>query len=73
MSWAKEGNAMAEGIWEKVWTHRRGKALLLGRGEEEGWAAIGNSLHQMCAQHTGLEGGVKPLAHLGEIRHFSTG
>ena len=27
---------MAEGTWEKVWTRRRLKAPLLGRGEEEG-------------------------------------
>ena len=44
MPWAKEGNTMAEGTWEKVWTRKRGKVLLLGRGEEEGRAAIGNSL-----------------------------
>ena len=35
---------MAEGIWGKVQTHRRDKVLLLGRGEEEGWASIENSL-----------------------------
>ena len=29
---------MAEGTKEKVWTHRRDKAPLLGRGEEKGWA-----------------------------------
>ena len=33
---AGEWKAMAEGTQEKVWTHRRGKAQLLGRGEEEG-------------------------------------
>ena len=33
---AVEGNATAEGTREKVQTCRRGKAPLLGRGEEEG-------------------------------------
>ena len=58
MPWAKEGNTTAKGTQEKVRTCRRGKALLLGRGEEEGQATIGNSLH--CSMHmpTGLEGGV---------------
>ena len=41
---------------------------LLGRGSEEGQAAIGNSLLQSMHMPAGLEG--KPLAHLGEIRHF---
>ena len=35
---AVEGNATAEGTREKVQTCRRGKAPLLGRGEEEGGA-----------------------------------
>ena len=70
---------MAQGTWEKVWTHRRGKAPLLGRGEEEGWAAIGNSLHQSVHKPMILLGGValvqamgdeKLLARLGEIGHF---
>ena len=52
--WAGEWNIIAEGTWEKVLTHRRGKVPLLGRGEEEGKAVIGNSLHRP----TGLEGGV---------------
>ena len=59
MPWAKEGNAMAERTLEKVQTHRRGKVPLLGRGLEEGWATIGNSLcwsmHKL--KLTGLEGG----------------
>ena len=29
-----------EGTWEKIWTHRRDKVPVLGRGEEEGQAAI---------------------------------
>ena len=33
--WAEEWNATAEGTQEKIWTHRRSKATLLGRGEEE--------------------------------------
>ena len=44
MPWAKEWNATAEGTQEKFWTRRRGKVPLLGGGEEEGWATIGNSL-----------------------------
>ena len=55
--WAKEGNAMAEGTQKKVWTHRKGKAPLLGRGEEEGWAAMENSLSQSMLMAMGLEGG----------------
>ena len=47
---------MAEGTREKVWTHRRGKAPLLGRGEEKGRAAIGNSLLQSMRMPVGLEG-----------------
>ena len=42
--WAKEGNNTAEGTQEKVWADRRGKAPLLGRGEEEEQPTIGNSL-----------------------------
>ena len=30
-SWAEERNATTEGTWEKVWTRRRGRVLLLGR------------------------------------------
>ena len=37
---------MAEGTWEKVQTHRRGKAPSWGGQEEEGWATLGNSLNQ---------------------------
>ena len=36
---------MPNGTWEKVQTCRRSKVPLLGRGEEEGRATIGNSLH----------------------------
>ena len=39
---AGERKATAEGTPEKVWTYRRDKAPLLGRGEEEGQAAIEN-------------------------------
>ena len=76
---AKEGNTTAEGTWEKVWTCRRGKSPLLGRGEKEGWAAIGNSLHWSvhacrlrgwgCSVEATGEG-KKPLVHLREIRCF---
>ena len=46
---AGEWKAMAEGTWEKIWTCRRGKVPLVGRGEEEGQAPIGNSLGpSMC-------------------------
>ena len=41
---AGEWKATAEGTWEKVQTLWRGKAPLLGRGEEEGQATIENSL-----------------------------
>ena len=36
---------MEERTQEKIQTCRRGKVPLLGRGEEEGWTTIGNSLH----------------------------
>ena len=37
---------MAEGTQEKVWTHRKDKTPLSGRGEEKGQATtIENSLH----------------------------
>ena len=41
---AGEWKATTEGTREKVWTCRRVKAPLLGSGEEEGQAAIENSL-----------------------------
>ena len=51
----EEGNTMAEGTQEKDWTHKRGKAPLLG--EEEEWAAMGNSLHwSICACPRDLRG-----------------
>ena len=34
-----------EGTWEKSWICRRDKAPVLGRGAEEGWAAIEYSPH----------------------------
>ena len=41
---------MAEGDWEKVQAHRRGKAPFLERAREEGCTAIGNSLFlSLCA------------------------
>ena len=58
---------MAEGTWEKVWTHRRGKAALLGRGEEERPVTIGNSLSRSMCRPTGLEGGAA-LRRLWEAR-----
>ena len=33
---AGEWKATTEGTWEKIWTHRRDKVPVLGRGEEEG-------------------------------------
>jgi len=33
---AGEWKATTEGPWEKIWTHRRDKVPVLGRGEEEG-------------------------------------
>ena len=41
---AEDWEATAQGTQEKIRTHRRGKVLLLGRGEEEWQAAIENSL-----------------------------
>ena len=41
---AGEWKATTEGTWEKIWTHMRHKAPMLGRGEEEGRAAIEYSL-----------------------------
>ena len=50
-----EGKATVEGTQEKVWTHRRDKAPLLGRGEEKGWATtIENScphVHMLALPH----------------------
>ena len=42
---AGEWKATTEGTWEKSWTQRRDKAPVLGREEEQGWAAIEHSLH----------------------------
>ena len=67
---------MAEGTREKVQTSWRGKAPLLGRGEEEGWTAIGNSLHwsvhpwALRGQGGSDAGYKKPLACLGDTGHF---
>ena len=63
----EEGNAIAQGTWEKVWTHRRGKAPLLGRGEEEGQAVIGNSLCWSMHMPVCLDGGVA-LQRLWAVR-----
>ena len=41
---AKERKATTEGTWEKSWICRREKVPVLGKGEEEGWAAIEYSL-----------------------------
>ena len=41
---AGEWKAKTEGTWEKIWTCRRDKVPLLGRGEEEGWATIEYSM-----------------------------
>ena len=46
---AGQWKATTEGT-RKVWTHRRDKAPVLGKGEEEGYAAIEYSLHpSVCA------------------------
>ena len=42
---AGEWEATTEGTWEKVWTHQRDKALVLGRGEEEALTTIEYPLH----------------------------
>ena len=71
---------MAEGTQEKVWAHRRGKVLLLGR-VKGGAGTIRNCLCQsLCVCPCGLsEGGKtlaqdlgskKPLAPLQETGHF---
>ena len=47
---AGEWKATAKGTWGKSWTHRRDKAAVLGRGEEEGRATIEHSLsHSECS------------------------
>ena len=77
---AGEGNSTAEGNQEKVWTHRRGKAPLLGR------VRGGEADHHRkqpapeCAHAHGLSEGTevlvqatvseKPLAHLGKTGCF---
>ena len=57
---------MVEGTWEKVQTHRRDKAPLLGRGDEKGvTTTIENSLHpSMCALAPSItEGRASPVQH----------
>ena len=49
---AGEWKATTEGTWEKVWTHRRDKVPVLGRGEEEGRATVEYSLRPR--EHTCL-------------------
>ena len=49
---AGEWKATTEGTWEKIWTLRRDKALVLGREKEEGKATIEYSLHP--SNHTCL-------------------
>ena len=56
---AQEWKAMAEGTWEKAQSHRRGKAPMLGRGEEEEWQAtiekaLGPSVHACPLDHREL-------------------
>ena len=55
MPWAEEGNATAEGTWEKVWTCRRDKAPLLRRARVGGADVIGNSLNQSMHMTTGSQ------------------
>ena len=70
---------MAEGTQEKVQTHRRGKAQLLGRGERERQTTIGNPAPERVHAHGLSEGRAaleqakgckKPLAYLGQIGCF---
>ena len=78
---AEEGNAMAEGTWEKVGTHRRSKAPLLGRvrgsgadcnrklpAPEHAPSALGLSEGRVALVQA--MGSKKPLSHLGETVHF---
>ena len=55
MPLAEEVNATTEGTWEKVWTHRRGKVLLLGRERRGGVDSIGNPPHQSTHMPTGSQ------------------
>ena len=55
---AEEGNATAEGSWEKVRVCRRGKVPLLGRVRGEGRTIKGNPLHKSVYIVEGLEGRV---------------
>ena len=70
---------MAAGTREKVWTPRRGKTPLLGRGEEKGVgrpSKLPAPEHVQASRLRGQGGSVeamgceKPLAHLGAIRCF---
>ena len=58
---------MAEGTREKVQTRRKRKAPLLGRGEKEGGATTGNSLHWSVCMPAGSEGGAA-LQRLRAVR-----
>ena len=58
---------MTEGPRDKVQTHRIGKSPLLGRGEEEGQATIGNSLCWSMHMPVCLDGGVA-LQRLWAVR-----
>ena len=69
MPQAEEGNAMEERTQEKIQTCRRGKVPLLGRGEEEGWTTIGNSLCQACTAQGFPEGRVA-LAQAGHGKNL---
>ena len=69
---------MAEGIQEKIQTHRRGKAPLLGRmrrgvGHHRKLPALEHA-HACMLRGWGCSveatGGKKPLAHLGETGRF---
>ena len=80
MPWIGEGNATAEGTWEKVWTYRRGKAPLLGRvrggGADHHRKLCALEHMHACWLSEGREalaqdpGSKKPLSHLGETGHF---
>ena len=62
---AGEWKAAIEGTREKVWTHRRGKAPLLGRGQEEEQAAIKNGMKKI--QEDGIEKALSGITTLDEV------
>ena len=78
---AEEGNATAEGTWEKVWTCRRSKTPLLGRARGRGVEGhrklcterAQRRLSEGEAALAQAKGSKKPLARLGETGSFLCG